>query len=104
MWIRSQCGEVLVELKENVVISKIIIHGKLKMTSETKGVVGYDEWVISVGNYDVGIYETKERALEVLDEIQNAICESEVWVRQRNIQGFENSYNKYKTIYEMPKE
>lgn len=90
MWIRSQCGEVLVELKENVAINKITIHGELKMTSETTGVMGYNEWVISVGNYVVGIYETKERALEVLLEIQNAIIRDTEYVST--------------PIYEMPKE
>ncbi len=47
-----------------------------------------------VDTYVLGIYTTKERALEVLDEIQN-------FIERKDIEG--NRYYKGE-IYEMPKE
>ena len=83
MWIRSQDKTMLVEVRE---IAKA-------WGSEIK-----------VNDYPVGLYETNKRALEVLDEIQNVICENDVYVVEHGIQGYETSYSKVKSIYEMPKE
>lgn len=58
LWIRSQDKDILMEIKE------------LRYNNKDKdhSILAYD----SKGVYRIlGIYKTKERALEVLDEIQN---------------------------------
>ena len=83
LWVRSQDREKL---------RKIIDFKYQKGTLETYddvivGTTQYDEWEV------LGKYKSKERALEVLDEIQNKICPQDCI----NIG--------YGTIvYEMPKE
>lgn len=52
-------------------------------------------------NYDIGIYETKERALEVMDEIQEAQLGNYHYRCPSNVKV---SNNGNMIIYEMPKE
>ena len=58
----------------------------------------------------LGTYQTKERALEVLDEIQGKITQNEclksMITKLNNIKGEEEKIGKLfkETIYEMPKE
>ena len=61
-------------------------------------------------NYDLGLYKTKERALEVLDEIQGKIAQNEclksMISKLSNVKGEEEKIGKLfkEMIYEMPKE
>lgn len=60
LWIRSQKGANLIK------IDNLLIEG-FDNSIETR---------INDGYYELGTYETNERALEVLDEIQNIITSS----------------------------
>lgn len=81
LWIRSQDREQLI--KTNVVIYSYF------EDKFTKGL-----HIITNDNYDLGIYKTKERALEVLDEIQEILQ-----TRQHY-----SHCNVVNLIFEMPKE
>lgn len=61
VWIRSQ---------DKMILSKIN-NIKLIDYDEEYSLVGYCERELD--NFDLGVYETKERALEILDEIQNIL-------------------------------
>lgn len=78
LWVRSQDKKILTK------VNYLEVYG-----SST------DWWIMGNDN-DLGTYKSKERALEVLDEIQNTII------------GFENENNYVSTqcysIYEMPEE
>ena len=83
LWIRSQNGERLMK-----------VNGL--------DYVGYnDNYVINgygtneCDNYDLGLYKSKQRALEVLDEIQRLMIASLV---DKNLDGYGV------VIYEMPEE
>ena len=62
---------------------------------------------ITLGNVPLGTYSSKERALEVLDEIEKALAQNDT-----TTYGHLNDYNentleykcKLQTIYQMPKE
>ena len=84
MWIRSQDKEELT----NINLTEKIYIKTLNSYSPTKYAVSV---IINneVSHY-LGVYYTKERALEVLDDIQNAIIYDETIG--------------VKPIYEMPKE
>ena len=106
MWIRSQDGKKLVK------VTSVHIYVKSYGTFAIEGLnecsAGYVEDI-----FDVGEYETEERALEVLDEIQKHIVSLEL-ARKGN--HFENlardCYSAYEferrseaiCIYQMPKE
>ena len=78
LWIRSQDKKCLI--KANII--------EYETAAILKGSTDQDSWYHTLGKY-----KTKERALEVLDEIQNKICPQDCI----NIG--------YGTIvYEMPKE
>lgn len=76
LWIRSQDGRILQEV-DNLF---------LDANYENKRISTYDG-----DNVELGTYKTKERALEVLDEIQDLL---------------QNAYigNSNRIVYEMPKE
>ena len=88
LWIRSQDKERLmkinslnyVEYNDNYVIN------------------GYG--TNECDNYDLGLYKTKERALEVLDEIQTQI----VILNYQYIHRGEHFIATESNVYEMPKE
>lgn len=91
LWIRSQNKTRLVKVCS-------LGYGEYK---EKHYINGY--CVNEVDNYDLGIYKSKERALEVLDDI-----ESLLWGNSR-IKGLVKSIgirseNTKLLIYEMPKE
>ena len=77
LWVRSQDKENLSKAEH------------LGVYNEKIYVNGYED-----NGYCIGIYDTPERALEVLDEIQNFISETD-------IEG--NRYYQYQ-VYEMPEE
>ena len=94
LWIRSQDKEQLrkiVDLKYQ--------KGTIK-DDNCEAIIGttqYDEWEV------LGIYKSKERALEVLDEIQRTITKQLV-NRHKQLDG-NYSFEVIDTaIYEMPKE
>lgn len=78
LWIRSQNKDILMEIKE------------LRYNNKDKdhSILAYD----SKGVYRIlGIYKTKERALEVLDEIQRIFYSNQKYIN--NV-----------VVYEMPEE
>lgn len=83
LWIRSQSKETLLK------ISKVYIHdNEIFASTESE----FDE--------KVGIYKTKERALEVLDEIQSAIEHKGTAFYDKKDDALYNLYS----VYEMPEE
>ena len=104
MWIRSQYKRILVN--SNFVFCKKYI----TTFNGVEEVHKYEIYTLQVG-YEkptpLGIYETEERALEVLDEIQKSIIDSNVtqyeYFYTENQRLVEYTY-KLKTVYEMPKE
>lgn len=73
MWIRSQDKEILLEISYLDVYS-----------------LSENNWTIEDCGNDLGTYKSKERAIEVLDEIQEFIMMSKT--------------TQLTTIYEMPEE
>jgi hypothetical protein len=99
LWIRSQDKEVL--MKTNVL--------KCVEYDDKYIINGYGTY--ECDNYDLGIYNSKERALEVLDEIQGTIINNKITnliiPNVKDIVGNEEAYKKNvfsKMVYEMPKE
>ena len=66
------------------------------------------EIIISDGNdNDLGTYKTKERALEVLDDIQSCIETNDLFQMYSHMGNFPNDFNKkynYVSVFQMPKE
>ena len=63
--------------------------------------------VNEVDNYDLGTYKTKERALEVLDEIHGCIQTNAGFEMYSNLGHFSEDFNKKYNlvpVYSMPKE
>lgn len=98
LWIRSQD-------KGNLVVAN-----SLEVEAKNKGT--YEIWNYN-HNYHLsflGEYKTKERALEVLDEIQGKIAQNEclksMISKLSNVKGEEEKIGKLfkEMIYEMPKE
>lgn len=94
LWIRSQDKEILMLVNtvclaedEDGTIIAIGIDGKIKIA--------------------IGKYKTKERALEVLDEIQETICLDKFNYEDSGKTCYQDCY-RYKSdivaVYEMPKE
>ena len=84
LWIRSQNKEILI-LAEHLDIYDASVEDE-------------ELFVIEESGTDLGSYKTKERALEVLDEIQSLLIEY-VNLNEHQIN------NKFTTrVYEMPKE
>ena len=98
LWIRSQDGEVLGKAEE------IMIYQKEKQCE------------IIINNYTYGTYATKERALEVLDEIQNLLQPKIKYIQEEPIEsivdfGYQITQNVdmkiqeiNRIVYNMPKE
>lgn len=92
LWIRSQ-GRLKLVNNCNLYISNEFV----------------DEFVIEDMNNNItlGTYKTKERALEVLDEIQETICLDEFNYENEEKTVYQDCY-RYKSniiaVYEMPKE
>ena len=98
LWVRSQNKERLMK-----------INGLDYVEYNDKHIInGYGTY--ECDNYDLGIYATKERALEVLDEIQGKIAQNEclksMISKLSNVKGEEEKIGKLfkEMIYEMPKE
>lgn len=90
MWIRSQDKEVLLEISYLDVYS-----------------LSENNWIIEDCGNDLGTYKSKERALEVLDEIDSKIMMNKVIEIYSNLGDltFANRANyTYTPIYQMPNE
>ena len=98
LWIRSQDKTRLVKVCS-------LEYGEY---NEIYYINGY--CVNEIDNYDLGTYKTKERALEVLDEIQRKITQNEclkiMIPKLNNVKGEEENIGKLfkEMVYEMPKE
>jgi hypothetical protein len=95
LWIRSQDKKILQQVKNLYVATY----------SEERGFGIYDlryDDLEDIDDCDVplGFYKSKERALEVLDEIQRHIAYNDIEISSGNACNI--SYDEY--VYEMPKE
>lgn len=73
LWIRSQDKRTLGIAKDIHICERRVVVEYPELHSEKDP----DNYVILIGGYEYGVYKTKERALEVLDEIQKTILEGE---------------------------
>ena len=82
LWIRSQDKEMLIKVDELSIINN-------SFDMETIN------WVVSSGTHWLGHYSSKQRALEILDEIQGYIVKIEKYGKDTPEALF---------VYQMPKE
>jgi hypothetical protein len=102
LWIRSQDKEELLKINARLFIKEITNVG-----FSIENDLCTDDGFISLG-----IYETKERALEVLDEIQSyisilnamSLCHNENMLIALNSAVGEKKLNNMSSPYEMPEE
>ena len=78
LWIRSQDKEDLITADEYLSIQKVITKDEYVKNPNN------NPFYIECSNCILGFYATKERALEVLDEIQNKLKEKYI-VKSENI-------------------
>lgn len=116
LWIRSQ--DKLTMLKVNDIkiidyrglkeqIEKSSVFSLLGNMEQMKGYIDKDGWGLNCNNTCMGIYETKERALEVLDEIHSCIQTNAGFEMYSNLGQFSDDFNKKYNlvpVYLMPKE
>lgn len=88
LWIRSQDRKELLPINDKLYI--ILNHSRATLI---------DEYYICYRSETLGAYETKERALEVLDEIQELDIGN-----NPNIEVSCYAYSLIKVTYNMPKE
>lgn len=91
LWVRSQNKEKLVKVNELSLYDRNVINNNFVLNDNPDY---SDISIIANDNYNLGQYKTKERALEVLDEIQNKITKFNL----------KTDYSCTNNIYEMPKE
>ena len=121
LWIRTQDKTKLMEAEE-LIIKEVV-------KTDANNVNGYKQEVVGcnvlVGDIVVALYKTKERALQVLDEIQNAlvgkiIVEPKYLAKQKDKEALKEmveektiiksqsvdikSLNQNCVVYELPKE
>lgn len=80
LWIRSQDKEELLKINNRIFVKEIT----------NAGFSIENDLCVDDGFISLGIYNTKERALEVLDEIKNKLMRQEI--------------GQNTLVYEMPKE
>lgn len=90
LWIRSQNKTILSKVRDLVV----------REDRNENNEINY----FIVDTYTLGIYKTKERALEVLDEIQEHIQKQGQSYILTDEKGLPAGLRNYGNIYEMPKE
>lgn len=88
LWIRSQNKERLLKLNDIILNANYCI--------EDGGIYGYR--MFANGKVYLGIYETKERCIEILDEIQDKMRDRYI------LQGSMIHPTPNVIVYEMPKE
>ena len=97
LWIRSQDKVTLIKCE------KILVE-------EDKDRFAIVNYIDTRNWFRLGLYKTKERVLEVLDEIQGKISQNEclktMMPKVNDIRGHEEKFGKLfkETIYEMPEE
>ena len=91
LWIRSQDKETLIKIENISIDSENYIIGNL-ISDDNKSICDY---------WRLGHYKTKERALEVLDEIQRLITDLQYMSYAVDSSSF---YSYRPNVYEMPKE
>lgn len=108
LWIRTQDKTKLMETEE-LIIKEVVKTDANNVNGYKQEVVGCN---ICVGYMPVALYKTKERALQVLDEIQNALVgkvetkqskskkEDELPTQTTNVKPL----NQNCVVYELPKE
>jgi len=96
LWIRSQDRESLVEIKK-----LFYFNNCPEMPSMGKHYIGNKEWIGEKDYVLLGEYKTKERALEVLNEIQEAKLGNFHYKCPSNVKV---SIKEDTIVYEMPKE
>jgi len=93
IWIRSQDREMLIKVSEFNIKQQ-------RFGDMRKHEIWFDKSFL-------GVYATKERCLEVLDEIEKAIEESNI-MRYEYFQGFSQQLIEYtykgRQVYQMPKD
>lgn len=103
IWIRSQNKETLVKVNklyidEEEITTGLLCYGTLKIKNT-------GNYFIKSGSDDIlGIYSSRERALEVLDEIHEHIERQGQDYLLTDEKGIIASQKHYGFVYEMPKE
>lgn len=97
LWIRSQDKEELVKINKAISIEEIEDTTKyLKDFGDNHYFIQSEDWIL-------GAYKSKERALEVLDEIHDAIAKNEAFVLYSNIGNVSvMSKEVFRPVYKMP--
>ena len=91
LWVRSQDKTRLVKVDH-------IYYMENMFTNDVED----KYYICSGGAFDLGVYSTKERALEILDEIQEHIENyGEIFAESNN--GIVSNFKYYGSVYEMPK-
>ena len=109
LWIRSQDKEDLVECK-NIGLAYLGKYGFVDKIGDIERKKFYICEFTDTTHTTLGKYETKERALEVLDEIQNTILGiiSSEDIEEQNVKKYTGistlSNITHCLLYEMPKE
>lgn len=99
LWIRTQDKTKLMEAEELIV--------KEVVKTDANNVNGYKQEIVGcnicVGYIPVALYKTKERALQVLDEIQNLLS-GKVFVKKSKTDNELDvkPINRESIVYEMP--
>lgn len=92
LWIRSQDKDILVK------VDSLLI-------DDNNNDIYTQCWVgVNLETYTLGKYKTKERALEVLDEIQENIVNQGQVIILTDEKGIPNGSKFFSYVYEMPKE
>ena len=89
MWIRSQDGEVLINVKR-LFVNEVL---------EDKKIVGYS---IDSGGIELGRYSTKEQALKVLDLIQGSITGNKFNSNYEIMRDCQIAGIEYHGVFQMP--
>lgn len=93
LWIRSQDKEILTKVNKRLDIEEI--RKEVSYLKDFKD----NHYLIENEDYILGTYQTKERALEILNEIQDLDIKN-----NPNIKVNCYAYSLIRVIYEMPKE
>lgn len=94
LWIRSQDRECLIKIENISIDNENWVLGNL-VSDDNKAICDY---------WKLGHYKTKERALEVLDEIQMHIKKQDTDELLVNSDGIITGQKHYGRVYEMPEE
>lgn len=99
LWIKTQDKTKLMEAEE-LIVKEVVKTDANNVNGYKQEVVGYN---VCVGYIPVALYKTKERALQVLDEIQNLLS-GKVFVKKSKTDNELDvkPINRECIVYEMP--